>query len=268
MKTLSRIALAALFATALPAWSYADWWDTVNTVTKEMEKSQAQDQKKTEASKSAAAPAKKSQDTGGLTQKELDGGVKDGLNQAVKTAIALLGKKDGFLGDATVKIPMPGKLADAEKILRATGQGALVDQFIESMNRAAEKAVPETAKVFGKAISSMTLEDALGIIKGPEDALTRYFEKTSREALSAKIAPIVAQATSSVKVTTYYKAMMSQAARSLPFLTAVAPDLDSYVTGKAMDGLFVVMAREEKNFRQNPAARATDLLKKVFALIK
>lgn len=163
-----------------------------------------------------------------------------------------------------VRIPMPGKMAQAEKLLRKLGQGKVADQFILSMNQAAEKAAPKTTKILGDAIHDMSIKEAAAILRGPDNAATQYFDKKTRAALAQEIKPVVSQAMGEARVIHYYKLMMDKASASVPFLKKFTPDLDQHVTNKALDGLFVVMAIEEKKIRQDPVARSTDLLKKVF----
>ena len=153
------------------------------------------------------------------------------------------------------------------------GQSQMADDFIASMNHAAEQAVPVAAGIFGDAIQQMSIADAKGILAGPDDAATQYFQKTTQTNLFALFYPIVQKATDSVGVTAEYKAMMGQiclgefARRSFRQKQSGEPDaadIDNYVTGKAMDGLFKMVAAEEKNIRANPVARTSDLLQKVF----
>ena len=205
------------------------------------------------------APASKSPAVADLSR-----GVKDALLQAAKGAVASLGKENGYFANQLVRIPMPAQLKPVDDMLRNLGQAALADRFIESMNRAAEKAVPKTIDIFGKAVAAMTLEQAASLVKGPEDAATRYFESTTRENLKAEIMPLVGEAMNQAQVTAFYSAMMSKASGYMPFLGLMTPDLNQYVTDKALDGLFLVMAQEEKKIRQDPVARTTDILKKVF----
>ncbi len=216
--------------------------------------------KKTPAPAVAPKPA-------ALTTADFDAGVKDALLQAVKGAVARLGKKDGFFLDQAVRIPMPAQLKPLEDTLRSLGQGKVADSFIESMNRAAEEAVPGTAAIFSGAVAAMTLEEAANLVKGPENAVTQYFETHTREQLAAQIGPVVAKAMATAQVTRYYLAMTEKATALVPFLKSVEPDLNQYVTGKALDGLFLAMADEEKKIRRDPVARSTEILKKVFGAI-
>lgn len=198
-----------------------------------------------------------------LTQAEMVSGLKEALSKGVKNAIGQLGKDGGFLNDAGVRIPMPDSLARVEKLLRTLHQDKYADQFVASMNHAAEKAVPEAAGIFAEAIKGMTLEDAEAILNGPDDAATQYFRNKSAAKLAERFRPIVAAATDQVGVTASYKKMMGRAGAMAQYLGG-ADDLDGYVTGKALDGLFSKLALEEKAIRTNPAARTTELLKKVF----
>jgi hypothetical protein len=207
----------------------------------------------------------------GLSQDEMVRGLKEALAVGFKKAISLLGKNGGYLDDANVKIPMPGVLAHVETALGMAGQGAVADRFIETMNRAAEQAVPVTADIFSQAIRDMSLKDAANILNGPEDAATQYFRKISGEQLIRSIQPIVANATENVGLTAAYKMLTGTLPKQSGFLSAMVDqetlDLDGYVTRKAMDGLFLKLAKEEKQIRQNPMARGSDLLKKVFGAV-
>lgn len=212
--------------------------------------------------------------TAALSQTDVVAGLKEALGKGVERAVASLGRMDGFLTNLNVKIPLPEKLHSAGKALRAIGQDKLADDFIASMNRAAEQAVPVAAGVFGDAIKQMTIEDAKGILAGTNNAATQFFRRTTQTNLYAKFYPIVQKATDSVGVTTQYKQMMAKVGGGSGLLGGLfgskskdpmqAGDLDAYVTNKALDGLFLMVAEEEKRIRENPAARTTELLKKVF----
>jgi hypothetical protein len=209
-----------------------------------------------------------------LPEDQVAGGLKEALSIGVSNAVASLGHSDGFLTNLEVKIPMPGKLQTVEKALRMAGENQIADDFVGSMNHAAEQAVPVAAGVFGDAIGQMSIADAKQILAGPDDAATQYFKRTTQSNLFAKFYPVVQKATDSVGVTAEYKAMMAKftSANSLGSFfgksSAVnldAADIDTYVTGKALDGLFKMVADEEKSIRANPAARTTELLQKVFS---
>jgi hypothetical protein len=199
-----------------------------------------------------------------LSNDEMISGLKEALGQGTRFAVDQLGREGGFLDNAKVRIPMPKSLAWVEKSLRTLRQDRLADEFVASMNHAAERAVPEAAEIFGDAIRQMSLEDARGILSGPDDAATQYFRRTTSDALTAKMRPIVEQATAQAGVTSSYKNMMSKAGGLTSLLSGDATDLDGYVTEKTLDGLFLMVAEEEKRIRENPLARSTDLLKKVF----
>jgi hypothetical protein len=205
-------------------------------------------------------------DTGvsGLSQTEITAGLKEALSVGVEQAIGLLGQDGGFLNDATVRIPMPGSLQTLERGLRAAGQEAIADEFVVTMNHAAERAVPETSAIFVETIKSMSVADARDILNGPDDAATRYFREQNQERLSTAILPIVQDATEKTGVTSAYKRLIGGMGFLSQFSNQDSLDLDSYVTRKTLDGLFVKLADEERLIREDPVARSTDLLKKVF----
>jgi hypothetical protein len=205
--------------------------------------------------------------SGSVTQSEMIEALKQALDQGVQHAVQQLGQPGGFLDDARVRIPMPDTLAWADKTLRAVGQTELADQFVQSMNHAAEQAVPEVATVFGNAIRAMTLDDARGILNGPDDAATEYFRTNSSAALAERMKPIIKQATGAAGVTSYYKSMMNKVGGFSSLLGQESVDLDAYVTDKAMDGLFLMIAEQEKLIRENPLQRSTELLQKVFGTV-
>lgn len=211
-----------------------------------------------------------------LSQDQVVQGLKEALSKGVQNAVSQLGRNDGFLTNLNVKIPMPEKLHTVEKTLRALGQNRLADDFVGSMNHAAEKAVPEAAAVFGDAIKQMSIADAKAILAGTNNAATEYFRKATQTNLFTRFHPIVQKATEQVGVTAKYKQLVGSAgsAQSLGGLfgnkTATTPeslDLDAYVTHGAMNGLFKLVAEEEKRIRENPLARSSDLLKKVFGSV-
>ncbi|MEJ2687506.1 MAG: DUF4197 domain-containing protein [Gammaproteobacteria bacterium] len=200
-----------------------------------------------------------------LSQSEMARGLKEALEKGIQHAVSRLGRSGGFLDDARVRIPMPKQLQWVERSLRAVGQERLADQFVTSMNRAAEQAVPAAAGVFRDAARAMTLKDARAIVTGPQDAATRYFRSHTEAQLTERMLPIVRRATARVGVTADYKRLMEAAGPLAGYLGRDTVDLDSYVTHRALDGLFLKIAEEEKQIRENPAARTTALLKKVFS---
>lgn len=191
-------------------------------------------------------------------------GLQQALEQGTQQAVSLLGRENGYFRNARVKIPLPEPLAGVEKTLRRIGQGKVADEFILSMNRAAEAAAPEAKAVFLQVIRGMSVRDAVGIVRGPDDAATAYFRKHSMKTLSERFLPIVKVATDRMGVTRRYKKFLKEAGPAASLLDLKKLDLDDYVTRKALDGLFVMVADEEKRIRRDPVARTTDLLQKVF----
>lgn len=192
-------------------------------------------------------------------------GVKEALALGVKSAITQLGAKDGFLGNAAVRIRLPGKLDTLAKTARQLGQGKYVDQLEESMNRAAEQAVPAAADIFGDAIRAMSVKDAIGIVSGGQDSATQFFRRSSGDKLKQALLPIVSRQTSQAGVAKRYKDLSKKGGGLLGKVGGGdAVDLDQYVTDKALDGLFHVIAEQERSIRANPVATGSALLKAVF----
>lgn len=198
-----------------------------------------------------------------LSDEEIAIGLKEALNIGVEKGVDQLSKPDGFFKDPEIKIPFPEEVKKVESKLRTTGQGKMVDEAIESINRAAEDAVIDAKDIFIAAIKNMTLTDALGILRGEKNAATRYLEKSTRAALVEKFKPTVKVSLNKVGATRHWNLMFSTY-NKIPFVTKVNPDLDDYVTNKAIDGLFIQIAKEELAIRKDPTARVTELLKKVF----
>jgi len=207
-----------------------------------------------------------------LSQDQMVGGLKEALGKGVQQAVATLGKTDGFLKDANVKIPMPENMQKVESTLRMLRQDKLADEFVTTMNRAAEQAVPEAAAVLGDSVKQMSIADAKSIVTGTNNAATQYFRRTSETNLHTRFLPIVKVATEKAGVTSAYKQMTDKAGSGFGglgggLLGRQAPDLDDYVTRKTLDGLFLKIAEQEKLIRENPVARTTDLLQKVFGAV-
>lgn len=212
----------------------------------------------------------------GLSQDQMIQGLKEALSKGVQAAVSNLGHDGGFLTNLNVKIPMPAKLRSVEKTLRTLKQDQLADDFVNTMNHAAEQAVPEAADVFGDAIRQMSIADAKTILTGTNNAATQYFRRVTQTNLFERFLPIVKAATDKTGVTATYKKMMGSVSGSSSFggllsgsglLKSEDFDVDSYVTNKAMDGLFLMVAEEEKRIRENPVARSTELLQKVFGSV-
>jgi len=199
---------------------------------------------------------------------QIAAGLKEALAKGTDQAVRKLGATNGYLGNALVKIPMPSELQKIDATLRKLKQEQMADDFINTMNRAAEQAVPLAAPVFAEAVKQMSIADAKAILNGPQDAATQYFSRTTRETLLKQFQPLVKQATDEVGLTAAYKQLTDRAKVLSPFTRTKVMDLDGYVTDKALDGLFAMVALEEAKIRQNPAARTTDLLKQVFGAAK
>lgn len=205
--------------------------------------------------------------TAHAAESEAADGLKAALNQATAKAVAALGRPDGFLKNEEVRIPLPGKLQDARKTLRKLGLKKEVDQLELAMNRAAEAAVPEAKALLLDAVRQISVTDAVGILKGPEDAATQYFREATSAQLAERFKPIVAKATANVELTKRYDKVAGKAS-SLGLIDRQDATMDDYVTRKALDGLFLVMAKEEAAIRRNPAKQADALLRRVFGGLK
>jgi hypothetical protein len=204
----------------------------------------------------------------GLSSDQVSQALKEALGKGLQRAVSTLGQPGGFLTNLNVKIPIPEKLQLIEKGLRAINQGQYADQCITTMNQAAEQAVPAAADVFVTSLKNMSVEDAKGLLSGPQDAATQYFRKTTETELTAKFSPIVQQAMTKCGTTSAYQQLLDKAKGVSPLFSNPSLDLNAYVTSKAMDGLFKTVAEEEKRIRENPVARSTDLLKSVFGSLQ
>jgi len=200
-----------------------------------------------------------------LSADDMNGAILDALSVGVKRAIKLLGKRGGYLNDAAVRIPMPDNLQKVESVLRRFGQDKYADRFIKAMNSAAEQAVPKTTQIFLDTIKGMSLTDAKMILNGSDDAATNYFRTKTSTQLEKVIKPIVSTTMDDVGVTKAYKKLVSKADFLGDYVDKDSLDIDSFVTRKTMDGLFLKLAEEEAKIRKDPVARSTDLLKKVFS---
>lgn len=199
----------------------------------------------------------------GLDAKTAADGLKEALGVGTSKSVAFLGRPDGYLKNLDVTIPMPEQLGLVEKTLRTIGKGDLVDEFVTSMNRAAESAAPLARNVFLDTIKSMSFADALRIVRGRDHEATDYLKTNAGPKLDTLFKPIVADQLDKVGTTRSFNAMTSRASR-LPFAGKITFNLEEYVTGKALDGLFLMIGREEEKIRREPLARTTDLLKTVF----
>ncbi len=204
--------------------------------------------------------------TPGISGMEAASGIKQALGQGLEKSIQTLAVKDGFLGNAAVKILMPPEAQKVERTLRSVGLGSLCDDLITNLNRAAESAVKEASPVFVSALSQLTITDAFNILLGgQEDAATNFFRRTTSDQLVARFSPIVEKAIGEHQIARYWSTLVTQY-NQLPLVNdKVEADLNKYVTDKAIEGLFLMVAKEERNIRNNlGGSRSTPLLQKVF----
>ena len=201
-----------------------------------------------------------------LSQQDATGGLKDALTQGAQIAVKQLGTPGGFSGNPDVKIELPGQLGKVAKKMKQFGMGAQVDELEASMNKAAEAAVPQAQALLVDAVKKMSVDDAKAILSGGKDSATQYLSKTSREQIRVKFLPIVKQATDQVGLAKQYNSFAGQAA-TLGVLDAKDANIEGYVTEQALNGLFEMIGKQEETIRQNPAAAATSLAKKVFGTL-
>jgi uncharacterized protein DUF4197 len=200
-----------------------------------------------------------------LSDGDIGSGLKDALKVASQHVVAQVGKTDGYNADPAIRIPLPGPLQQIEGPLKSIGGSGMLDDLQVKMNRAAEQAAPKALDIFTGAISKMSISDARGILTGPQDAATQYFRKTTTGDLTKSFTPIVDHSLSNVGAVSAFKSVQSKAS-SLPFGggNVAGFNLTDFTVGKSLDGLFHYLAVQEQAIRTNPAARTTDLLKKVF----
>lgn len=200
---------------------------------------------------------------GTLSDAKIGMGLKEALQVATDNSVTLTGKVDGYFGNQAIKILMPEKLKSFEAGLRAVGYGPNVDEFVLSMNRAAERAAPAAKQILLDAIGEMTFDDARKILNGGDTAATDFFKSKTTDKLVAAFKPVIDRSMNEVGVTRQYKELVGRF-EAIPFVKTQTFDVDGYVTGKGLDGLFHVLGEQERQIRVNPAARTTDLLKDVF----
>jgi len=200
----------------------------------------------------------------GLSNEKIISGLKEALEVGTENTVNLTGNTDGYLKNEAIKILLPEKLQKMDKALRMVGLGPQIDEFVVSMNRSAEQAAPLAKPIFKEALTEMSFEDGKKILSGGDTAATEYFKEKTKGKLTEAFKPKVTEAMDQVGVAAQYKSLVGQYT-SMPFVKAEQFDLDNYVTGKSLDGLFHTLAQEEQKIRTNPAARVTDLLKEVFA---
>ena len=194
---------------------------------------------------------------------EAASGLKETLTRGAEIAVDQLGKPNGFMGDARVRIPLPDSIRKAEKMMRTLGAGKYADELIETMNHAAELAVVEAKPILVNAVKNMSFDDARGILTGGDDAATQYFRRATSADLTAKFLPVVKQATAKVELADKYNDYAGKAAK-MGLLDKKDANLDQYVTQKALDGLFLMVAEQEKAIRKDPVSTGSALLKKIF----
>jgi hypothetical protein len=199
----------------------------------------------------------------GLSDAKIGSGLQEALKFGTENAVVQTGAPDGFLMNKAIKILMPRQLQSIEQPLRLVGYGPQIDEFVVSMNRAAEKAVPFAKEIFWDAIGQMTFDDAHKILNGSDTAATDYFKAKTSKKLHTAFRPPVEGVMADVGVTRQYNDLIGKY-KSVPFAQSISFDINQYVTEKTTDGIFFVVGQEEKKIRTNPAARATDLLKEVF----
>lgn len=198
-----------------------------------------------------------------LTTADVANGLKEALIKGISNGSDLASQLDGYFKNEAIKILFPPDVKKVEERLRQMGLGNEVDKFVMTLNRGAEDAAKEAKPIFIAVIRSMTIEDAWGILKGDQDAATQYLKRTTSLQLKEKFSPVIQASLDKVNATKYYSDLVNTY-NKIPLVEKVNPDLNDYATGKAIDGLFVMVAREEKEIRENPVARTTDLLKRVF----
>jgi hypothetical protein len=201
--------------------------------------------------------------TKGLTEKDAADGIKEALVNGTGESVKTVSVLNGYWGNPEIKIPFPSEAREMESKLRTIGMGKKVDEFNESMNRAAEKAATEAKPIFVTAIKEMTVKDAINIVRGSDNAATMYLRNTTSPQLIDKFKPIIKSSLDNVNATKYWSDLIT-IYNKIPLVKKMNPDLPAYVTGKAIDGLFVMIAKEELKIRKDPMARTSELLKRVF----
>lgn len=202
-----------------------------------------------------------------LSNADASAGVKAALSRGAEMAVQLLGKTDGFLGNPLVRIGLPGQLEDAAKLLRTFGQGKRVDELVTTMNRAAEQAVPMGKDLLVGAVQSMTVTDAKNILTGGDTSVTDFFASKTRSPLTQRFLPVVTKSTQNVGLAKQYDAFAGKAA-TFGLVRKEDANLAGYVTGKTLDGLYLMIGEEEKKIRQDPVGTGSQLLGKVFGAIR
>ena len=197
------------------------------------------------------------------TTGEVTGGLREALIKGINVGASKASALDGYFKNPLIKIPFPDEAVKVANTLRDLGLGSEVDKFVMTLNRGAEEAAKEAAPIFISAIKAMTIQDAWGILRGDKDAATQYLKRVTTTQLQAKFQPVISSALTKVNATKYYGELVDRY-NKIPLVKKVNPDLNEYATEKAIDGLFTLVAAEEANIREDPLARTTELLRKVF----
>lgn len=200
---------------------------------------------------------------GALTSEDVANGLKEALIKGISNGADIASQVDGYFKNPSIKIPFPPDVKKVEDRLRQIGLGNEVDKFVMTLNRGAEDAAKEAKPIFIAAIRQMTIQDAWAILRGEQDAATQYLKRTTSSLLKEKFSPVIQSSLDKVSATKYYGDIVTKY-NSIPMVQKVNPDLNEYATDKAIEGLFLMIANEEKNIRENPAARTTELLRRVF----
>jgi hypothetical protein len=199
----------------------------------------------------------------GLTEQDAASGIKEALLQGTSQGVQTLSKVDGYFGNSLIKIPFPPEAKTIEQSLRSIGLDNQINQVVLSLNRAAENAAQEAKPIFVAAIKKMTIADAINIVRGSNDAATLYLKKSTSIELSSKFQPVIKSSLDKVNATKYWTNIISTY-NTIPLVEPINPNLTEYVTNKALDGLFSMIAKEELAIRKDPVARTSEILKKVF----
>ena len=202
-----------------------------------------------------------------LSNQDATSGLKAALEKGAGVAVDLLGRTDGFLGNGAVKIPLPDSLKKYEKLMRNLGMGKYADELVLTMNRAAEAAVPEAKKLLSESIRKMSVQDAKGVLTGGPTSGTEYFRRSTTDQLRERFLPVVKKATAKVKLADKYN-QYAQKGVQFGLVKQEQANLDDYVTQKTLDGLFFMVAEEEKKIRQDPVKAGSDIIRKVFGALK
>lgn len=250
MKRLYATLLFTVFASHASALSLSDVKDAI----------------KSNTGTGAASSSASSAGVGSLSNAETSDGLKAALDQGVTKAVSMLGTTDGFFGNKEVKIPLPNSLKKIEKGMKLMGMGKQSDELVLKMNRAAEAAVPEAKALLVDSIKKMTLADAKAILTGPQDAATQYFKRTTSTQMAEKFLPIVEKATANVQLADTYNKYAEMGSK-FGVVKKEDANINQYVTKKALDGLYLMIAKEEAAIRKDPLGQASSIIKKVFGAV-